>query len=29
MVERNMQETKEEFNKVVLLIFGTNIGRDN
>ncbi len=29
MVERNMQEIKEEFNKVVLTIFGSNIGKDN
>jgi hypothetical protein len=29
MVERNMQKIKEEFNKVVLSIFGTNIGKDN
>jgi hypothetical protein len=29
MVEKNMQEIKEEFNKVVLSIFGTNIGKDN
>ncbi len=28
MVERNMQEIKEEFNKVVLSIFGSNIGKD-
>ncbi len=28
-VERNMQEIKEEFNKVVLSICGLNIGRDN
>jgi hypothetical protein len=29
MAERNMQEIKEEFNKVVLSIFGSNIGKDN
>jgi hypothetical protein len=29
MVEKNMQEIKEELNKVVLSIFGTNIGKDN
>jgi hypothetical protein len=29
MVERNMQEIKEDFNKVVLSIFGSNIGKDN
>ncbi len=29
MVERNMQEIKEEFNKVVLSIFGSNIRKDN
>jgi hypothetical protein len=29
MVKRNMQEIKEEFNKVVLSIFGTNIGKGN
>jgi hypothetical protein len=29
MVERNMQENKEEFNNVVLSIFGSNIGKDN
>jgi hypothetical protein len=29
MVEKNMQEIKEEFNKMVLSIFGTNIGKDN
>ncbi len=28
MVERNMQEIKEEFNKVFLSIFGSNIGID-
>ena len=28
-VERNMQEIKEEFNKVVLSICGSNIGKDN
>jgi hypothetical protein len=28
VVERNMQEIKEEFNRVVLSIFGTNIGKD-
>ncbi len=27
--ERNMQEIKEEFNKVVLSICGSNIGKDN
>jgi hypothetical protein len=29
MVERNVQEIKEEFNKVVLSIFGSNIEKDN
>jgi hypothetical protein len=29
MVERNMKEIKEKFNKVVLSIFGSNIGKDN
>ncbi len=29
MVERNMQEINEEFNKVVLSNFGSNIGKDN
>jgi hypothetical protein len=29
MVEKNMQEIKEEFNKVVLSICGSNIGKDN
>jgi hypothetical protein len=29
MVERNMQEIKEEFNNVVLSVFGSNIGKDN
>jgi hypothetical protein len=29
MVERNMQEIKEELNKVVLSIFGSNTGKDN
>jgi hypothetical protein len=29
MVERNMQKIKKEFNKVVLSIFGSNIGKDN
>jgi hypothetical protein len=29
MVERNMQEIKEEFNKAVLPILGSNIGKDN
>jgi hypothetical protein len=28
-VERNMQEIKEEFIKVVLSICGSNIGKDN
>jgi hypothetical protein len=28
-IERNMQEIKEEFNKVVLSICGSNIGKDN
>ncbi len=28
-VERNMQEIKEEFNKVVLSICVSNIGKDN
>jgi hypothetical protein len=28
-VERNMQEIKEEFNKAVLSICGSNIGNDN
>jgi hypothetical protein len=28
-VERNMQEMKEEFNKVVLSTCGSNIGKDN
>jgi hypothetical protein len=29
MVERNMQEIKEEFNMVILSIFGSNIGKGN
>jgi hypothetical protein len=29
MVEQNMQEIKEELNKVVLSISGSNIGKDN
>ncbi len=29
MVEWNMQEIKEEYNKVVLSILGSNIGKDN
>jgi hypothetical protein len=29
MVERNMQEIREEFNKVVLSIFGSNIESNN
>jgi hypothetical protein len=29
MVERNTQEIKEEFNKVVLSILSSNIGKDN
>ncbi len=29
MVKQNMQEIKEEFNKVVLSISGSNIGKDN
>jgi hypothetical protein len=29
VVERNMQEIKEEFNKVVLSIFGSNIWKVN
>ncbi len=29
VVERNMQDFKEEFNKVVLSIFGSNIGKGN
>jgi hypothetical protein len=29
IAERNMQEIKEEFNKVVLSIFGSSIGKDN
>ncbi len=29
LIERNMQEIEEEFNKVVLSIFGSNIGEDN
>ncbi len=29
MVERNMQEIKEELNKVVLSIFGSSIWKDN
>ena len=29
MVERNVKEIKEEFNKVVLSILGSNIGKDN
>jgi hypothetical protein len=29
MVERNMQEIKEEFTKVVLSILGSNVGKDN
>ncbi len=28
-VERNMQDIKEEFNKLVLSICGSNIGKDN
>jgi hypothetical protein len=28
-VERNMQEIKEEFNKVVLSVCESNIGKDN
>ena len=28
-IERSMQELKEEFNKVVLSICGSNIGKDN
>jgi hypothetical protein len=28
-IERIMQEIKEEFNKVVLSIIGSNIGKDN
>ncbi len=28
-IERNMQKIKEEFNKVVLSFFGSNIGKDN
>ncbi len=28
-IERRMQEIKEEFNKVVLSIIGSNIGKDN
>jgi hypothetical protein len=28
-IERSMQEIKEEFNKVVLSIIGSNIGKDN
>ncbi len=28
-VERNMEEIKDEFNKVVLSICGSNIGKDN
>jgi hypothetical protein len=29
MVEQNMQEIREEFDKVVLSISGSNIGKDN
>jgi hypothetical protein len=29
MVERKMREIKEEFNKVVLSLFGSDIGKDN
>jgi hypothetical protein len=29
MVEKNMQEIEEEFNKVVLSIFRSNIGKDS
>jgi hypothetical protein len=29
VVERNMQEIKEEFNKAILSIFGSTIGKDN
>jgi hypothetical protein len=29
VVERNMQEIKEEFNEVDISIFGSNIGKDN
>ncbi len=29
LFERNMQEINEEFNKVILTIFGWNIGKDN
>jgi hypothetical protein len=29
MVEQNMQEIKDEFNKVILSISGSNIGKDN
>ncbi len=29
LVERNMQDIKEEFYKVVLSIFGSNIGKEN
>ncbi len=29
VIERNMQEIKEECNKVVLSIFESNIGKDN
>jgi hypothetical protein len=29
MVERHMQEIKEEYNKVVLSNLGSNIGKDN
>ncbi len=28
-IERSLQEIKEEFNKVVLSIIGSNIGKDN
>jgi hypothetical protein len=28
-IESSMQEIKEEFNKVVLSIIGSNIGKDN
>ncbi len=28
-IERSMQEIKEEFNKVVLSIIGSNIGKDD
>jgi hypothetical protein len=29
VVERKMQEIKEEFNKEVLTLLGSNIGKDN